>query len=65
MCFGAALPSGRGPGDYAALSAAYNEAANAVSSAMGVYGLSSMVFALFLSVWASRRKVGPSDGASF
>ena len=33
----------------------YNEAANAVSSAMGVYGLSSMVFALLLSVWTSRR----------
>ena len=34
---------------------AYNDAANAVSSAMGIYGLSSMVFALVLSVWTSRR----------
>ena len=54
--FGAALPS-EGADDYAALSAAYNDAANAVSSAMGVYGLSSMAFALLLSVWASRRKL--------
>ena len=34
---------------------AYNDSANAVSSAMGIYGLSSMVFALVLSVWTSRR----------
>ena len=33
----------------------FNEAANAVSSAMGVYGLSSMAFALLLSIWTSRR----------
>lgn len=38
--FGAALPS-EGVQGYAALSAAYNEAANSVSSAMGVYGLST------------------------
>lgn len=52
--FGAAMPE-EGALDYAVASAAYNEAANAVSSAMGVYGLSSMVFALLLSVWTSRR----------
>ena len=52
--FGAPLPV-EGVEGYAAKSAAYNEAANAVSSAMGVYGLSSMVFALVLSVWTSRR----------
>jgi maltose/moltooligosaccharide transporter len=40
---------------YEVLNAAYNEAANAVSSAMGIYGLSSMAFALLLSLWTSRR----------
>lgn len=54
--FGAPLPM-EGVEGYAAKSAAYNEAANAVSSAMGVYGLSSMVFALVLSVWTSRRGI--------
>ena len=52
--FGAPLPA-EGAEDFAALNAAYNDAANAVSSAMGIYGLSSMVFALVLSVWTSRR----------
>ena len=52
--FGAPLPM-EGVEGYAEKSAAYNEAANAVSSAMGVYGLSSMVFALVLSVWTSSR----------
>lgn len=52
--FGAPLPA-EGSDGYEALNAAYNEAANAVSSAMGVYGLSSMAFALLLSVWTSRR----------
>ena len=51
---GAPLPA-EGSEGYEALNAAYNEAANAVSSAMGVYGLSSMAFALLLSVWTSRR----------
>jgi len=54
--FGAALPS-EGVQGYAALSAAYNEAANSVSSAMGVYGLSSMAFALLLSVWTSTKRI--------
>ena len=54
--FAAALPQD-GVEDFNVLSAAYNEAANAVSSAMGVYGLSSMVFALLLSVWTSRRGI--------
>ena len=44
-------PSDGVPTTYAALSAAYNEAANAVSSAMGVYGLSSMAFALACSLY--------------
>ena len=52
--FGAPLPA-EGVEDFALLNAAYNDAANAVSSAMGIYGLSSMVFALVLSVWTSRR----------
>ena len=52
--FGAPLPA-EGAEDFAVLNAAYNDAANAVSSAMGIYGLSSMVFALVLSVWTSRR----------
>lgn len=54
--FGAPLPL-EGVEGYAEQSAAYNEAANAVSSAMGVYGLSSMAFALVLSVWTSRRRL--------
>lgn len=33
---------------------AFNEAANAVSSAMGVYGLSSMAFALLLAFYTNR-----------
>lgn len=52
--FGSPLPA-EGAEDFAVLNAAYNDAANAVSSAMGIYGLSSMVFALVLSVWTSRR----------
>ena len=52
--FGAPLPA-EGVEDFALLNAAYNDAANAVSSAMGIYGLSSMVFALVLSVWTARR----------
>ncbi len=52
--FGTPLPM-EGVEGYVEKSAAFNEAANSVSSAMGVYGLSSMVFALVLSVWTSRR----------
>ncbi|MDA1336237.1 MAG: MFS transporter [Bacteroidetes bacterium] len=37
--------------------AAYNDAANAVSSAMGVYGLSSMLFALMLAFYTSRYSI--------
>lgn len=54
--FGAPLPA-EGVQDYDALNAAYNEAANAVSSAMGIYGLSSMAFALLLSLWTSRNGI--------
>ena len=38
-------------------SARFNAAANEVSSAMGVYGLSSMVFALLLAFYTSRFKI--------
>ena len=54
--FGAPLPA-EGAVDFMAKNAAYNEAANAVSSAMGIYGLSSMAFALLLSIWTSRRGI--------
>lgn len=51
--FQAPLPED-GAVDYDALRLSYDQAANAVSSAMGMYGLSSMAFALLLSVWTSR-----------
>ena len=43
--------------DYELKRIAYEQAANAVSSSMGVYGLSSTVFALLLSVWTAKRKL--------
>ena len=46
--FGAPNPDA-GAVDFAEASARFNDAANAVSSAMGVYGLSSMAFALLLA----------------
>lgn len=52
--FAAPMPE-EGALGYAGLRAAYDAAANSVSSAMGIYGLSSMAFALVLSVWASKR----------
>ena len=52
--FQAPLPAD-GAVDYDVQRLAYDQAANAVSSAMGMYGLSSMAFALLLSVWTSRR----------
>ena len=36
---------------------AFNDASNQVGSYMGNYGLSSMVFALLLTVWTSRRRI--------
>lgn len=36
---------------------AYQKASNAVGSAMGVYGLSSMLFALLLTMYTSRRRI--------
>ncbi len=54
--FAAPMPE-EGTLDHAAKFASYNEASNAVSSAMGVYGLSSMGFALVLAVWTARRKI--------
>ena len=52
--FQAPLPAD-GAADYDVQRLAYDQAANAVSSAMGMYGLSSMAFALLLSVWTSRK----------
>jgi maltose/moltooligosaccharide transporter len=46
-----------GAANYEQLSAAYNEAANLVSSSMGVYGLTSMAFALIIAFFASRIRV--------
>lgn len=43
--------------DFEVASALFNDAANEVSSAMGVYGLSSMVFALLLAFYTSRFKI--------
>lgn len=43
--------------DYDAKRSAFEQAANAVSSSMGVYGLSSMAFALVLSLWTARRNL--------
>lgn len=43
--------------DYDLKRSAFEQAANAVSSSMGMYGLSSMAFALLLSVWTARRNL--------
>ena len=43
--------------DYEAANLMFNEAANAVSSAMGMYGLSSMVFALLLAFYTSKKRI--------
>ena len=47
----------QGAQDFVEASARFNDAANAVSSAMGVYGLSSMVFALLLAFYTSRYQI--------
>ena len=54
--FQAPMPSD-GVLDYDVKRSAYETAANAVSSSMGMYGLSSMGFALLLSLWTSRKKL--------
>lgn len=54
--FGAPNPDA-GAVDFAEASARFNDAANAVSSAMGVYGLSSMAFALLLAFYTSRYQI--------
>lgn len=54
--FGAPMPLENAP-NFSVLNGAYNDAANAVSSAMGVYGLSSMVFALMLTLWTRSRSI--------
>lgn len=43
--------------NYEAANLLFNEAANAVSSAMGMYGLSSMLFALLLAFYTSNRQI--------
>lgn len=54
--FNAPQPAAGTP-DYETLSAAYNTAANTVSSAMGIYGLSSMAFALILAFYSARYSI--------
>ncbi len=54
--FKAPLPAADAP-DFSVMNTAYNDAANAVSSAMGYYGLSSMAFALLLSFYTARRRI--------
>ena len=54
--FGAPNPDA-GAVDFAEASVRFNDAANAVSSAMGVYGLSSMAFALLLAFYTSRYQI--------
>ena len=54
--FQAPLPT-EGASNFEALNKAYNNAADAVSSAMGIYGLSSMVFALVLAAYTARRPI--------
>ena len=54
--FQAAKPE-EGVANYKELDAAYNAAANAVSSSMGVYGLSSMAFALVLTFFSARFRI--------
>ena len=54
--FKAPIPNNGDP-NFEVLNAAYNDAANAVGSAMGIYGLSSMAFALVLSFVAARYRI--------
>jgi maltose/moltooligosaccharide transporter len=42
---------------YIALDAAYNDAADAVGASMGVYGLSSMAFALLMTLYTRKRTI--------
>jgi maltose/moltooligosaccharide transporter len=43
--------------EYRAQDKAFNDASNQVGSYMGYYGLSSMAFALLLTLWTSRRRI--------
>ena len=54
--FQAPIPA-QGVEGYELKRAAYEQAANAVSSSMGMYGLSSMGFALLLSLWTARNNL--------
>ena len=54
--FGSPFPA-KDAVNFDVLNIAYNDAANAVSSSMGVYGLSSMVFALILTFYTSRLQI--------
>jgi len=56
VVFQAPMPAD-GDVDYELKRSAFEWAANAVSSSMGMYGLSSMAFALVLSLWTARRKI--------
>jgi len=54
--FGAPMPA-NGSQDFEVAFKAYNEAANKVGSAMGLYGLSSMAFALILTLVTAARTI--------
>ena len=43
--------------EYKAADRAFNDASNQVGSYMGYYGLSSMAFALLLTLWTARRRI--------
>jgi len=46
-----------GKAEFDVVNTAFQESSNAVGSAMGVYGLSSMAFALFLTLYTSKRTI--------
>lgn len=54
--YNAPMPE-KGAGNFEVAFASYNDAANLVGSSMGMYGLSSMVFALVLTLYTAKRGV--------
>ncbi len=46
-----------GKAEFDIVNTAFQESSNAVGSAMGVYGLSSMAFALLLTLYTSKRTI--------
>lgn len=54
--YNAPMPA-KGAANFDVAFAAYNDAANLVGSSMGMYGLSSMVFALVLTLYTARHSV--------